>query len=469
MKPKKKIKSENLIFKEMNLNLEKYNNLLIKNFAKLTKDINYEKNKFDLTKKIIENKNTIWCPSTEIKYSESNNNTWFNIKETENYYAEYNNLKHQLIEKEVVEYRAKKIILKLTSKQRKIIDKWLYLYAEMYNIALKYIKNTIKTDKKCLNFFNLRKELLEEKRKLLKNSNVKVHDIDFAIKLACSNYKSALTNLRNGNIKSFRIRYWSPNKIMKVMDLEKNNFSGNTIRKRILGIIKGYYNGEEFNFNSIKSDCRLQKNGDEYFLFVPEKTKPTVKNAYEGKHISIDLGVRTFATCLSENKAVMIGEKCQNRITKYLKRKDAIINNNEINKEIKKKNEFLINKKIDNLVEELHWKSINYLIKNYETVLIGDLNVKSIVKKSGNLSKNSKRVALCLKFYDFKQKLTYKCNSNKTNLGIINEWFTSKMCSLCGNIDENLGSKKVYNCEKCKTSLNRDINGARNIYIKSIL
>lgn len=469
MKPKKKIKSESLILKTSELNLEKYKKIADKLFKKIFKDVNFEKDKFDMGKKIIENKNTIWCPSNEVEYENLNINSWFNINETEVYHTEHNNLKHQTIEKEIVEYKAKKVSLKLTAKQRKVIDKWLYLYAEMYNITLKYIKNTIKIDKKCLNFFNTRKELLEEKRKLIKKSNVKVHDIDFAIKLACSNYKSALTNLRNGNIKSFRIRYWSPNKIIKVMDLEKNNFSNNTIRKNILGIVKGYYDGEEFNFNSINSDCRLQKNGGEYFLFVPEKPKTTIKNENQNKYISIDLGVRTFATCISENKAITIGEKCSTKISNYLNRKDKILENKEISKEIKKKNELLINKKIDNLVEEMHWQSINYLIKNFETILIGDLNVKSIVKKSGNLSKMTKRIALCLKFYKFKEKLKYKCNVNNTNLGIIDEWFTSKMCSLCANIDENLGGNKVYNCKKCKCTLDRDINGARNIYIKSII
>ena len=43
------------------------------------------------------------------------------------------------------------------------------------------------------------------------------------------------------------------------------------------------------------------------------------------------------------------------------------------------------------------------------------------------------------------------------------------MCSLCGNINENLGSCEIYNCNKCKRIMERDINGARNIYIKAII
>ena len=52
--------------------------------------------------------------------------------------------------------------------------------------------------------------------------------------------------------------------------------------------------------------------------------------------------------------------------------------------------------------------------------------------------------------------------------GKIKEWMTSKMCSNCGEIDEKLGSKEIYECKKCKIKLDRDINGARNIHIKAI-
>lgn len=418
------------------------------------------------SKKIIENKDSILCPNIKVEYNKVNDH-WFNISETENFDVDHVKLEHTLIKKENVKLKAKKVILKLTKKQKKIIDRWLHLYLQMYNITLKYIKNTIENNKKCLNFYNTRKNLLDVKYELLKNSNVSVHDIDGAIKLACSNYKSALSNLQAGNIKIFRIRYWNHNKPIKIMDLEKSDFTKNTIRNKVLGKIIGYYNGKEFDFN-VEHDCRLQKINNKYILFVPETIEKTVKNKKQNEDISIDLGIRTFATCISENKAIKVGDNCSEKISKYLKRKDKILGNIDINHKIKKKNELMINKKINNLVDEMHWKFVNYLIKNYKTIIIGDLSAKSIVRKSGNLSKITKRTALCLKFYQFKQRLKYKCNINKTDLGIIDEWYTSKMCSLCGNINEELGSDKIYKCKKCKCTIDRDINGARNIYIKSI-
>jgi transposase len=40
--------------------------------------------------------------------------------------------------------------------------------------------------------------------------------------------------------------------------------------------------------------------------------------------------------------------------------------------------------------------------------------------------------------------------------------------SKCGNIKDDLKENKVYDCLKCKTKMDRDINGSRNIYMVAI-
>ena len=40
------------------------------------------------------------------------------------------------------------------------------------------------------------------------------------------------------------------------------------------------------------------------------------------------------------------------------------------------------------------------------------------------------------------------------------------------NVDtkkKDLGCVKIYNCEKCKTKIERDVNGARNILLKHLV
>jgi len=249
--------------------------------------------------------------------------------------------------------------------------------------------------------------------------------------------------------------------------MEKQNFTNNSIRKDILDKVEGVYNGKKFNFNLINADCRLQKNNGKYYLFVPELLV-IEKHKSKNKQITIDPGVRKFGTCITENKVIKIGENCGDKIEKYLLRKDNIMSNKYISEKIKEKNEKLINRKVKNLINELHWKTIDYVTKNYETILIGNMSSKDIVSNNKNLNKMTKRILLHLNFHTFRQRLKFKCDIKNKNYGNINEMFTSKMCSLCGNIDENLKSSKIYNCKKCKTIMDRDVNGARNIHIKSI-
>lgn len=441
----------------------------------------YENKKHTMKQKVIKHKKDIWRPPLDIELNEIPKfKSWFSILESKKQNVNFTDGIYHTLPQESVKYKSKEIILNLTRQQKLIVNTWLNAYLEMYNVTLKYIKDNINNDKYATNYIHVRSKLMDKKKEILakfcnistrksKKTSVKVHDIDYAIKLACSNWKSAITNLSLGNIKFFRIRYWRKNKPIKIMDLEKNDFDNGSIRSSILGKVKGLYNGKKFSFNSIECDCRLKRVNDDYYLYVPEYID--LENEYvkhkKNKQITIDLGVRTFATCITENKVVKIGNNCGKRIKENLLRKDNIINNSKISEKIKKKNEKIINKKIKNLVREMHWKTINYLVKEYDTILVGDLSAKSIVSKRGRLSPMTKRISMNLSFYEFRQKLKYKCCLNKTKYGVIDEWMTSKMCSRCGEIKEELGGKKIYRCEKCKLIIDRDINGARNIHIKA--
>lgn len=80
----------------------------------------------------------------------------------------------------------------------------------------------------------------------------------------------------------------------------------------------------------------------------------------------------------------------------------------------------------------------------------------------------TKRIASRMRFYNFLQRLQYKCLSKQLNVKIVNENYTSKMCCSCRNYKKDLGSNKIYNCDKCKLEIDRDINGAINILYRGI-
>ena len=68
--------------------------------------------------------------------------------------------------------------------------------------------------------------------------------------------------------------------------------------------------------------------------------------------------------------------------------------------------------------------------------------------------------------YRFKQFLKNKAAEYSCNIIEVNESYTSKTCTNCGK-QQNIGSKKLMKCS-CGTELDRDINGARNVFLKNI-
>lgn len=407
---------------------------------------------------------------TNLNYIEKyeDTKTWFNnnIYESDNVM----NIPNITDFKEVNEHRKTKMIeIDFNEQQQKIFQRWIKAYTIMYNETVKYIKNTPKCS---LNYKKLRTNILKNKRdEIVQNSgidnktNIYVHIIDTAIKLACANYKSALTNKKLGNIKHFRIRYWRFNKSSITIEIEKQHVKDGFICKNIFGDIK-YINFDNSNLNQTCS-IRYDRKQNKYYLLIPEKIE--ISNEEQKDTITLDPGIHTFMTGLSENKIIKYGDECYKYIKKKLEFTDKIINNEKISIKIKNKIRKRNEKKIQNRVNELHWKVINNLINNYQNILIGDMSVKGIVKNGvSNLNKMTKRLAYKLKFYQFRQRLEYKCNTTNRNYKVVNERYTSKTCSNCGYYKENLGGNRIFECNKCKNTIDRDVNACKCILLKGI-
>lgn len=452
-------------------------------------------------------KHTYDLPFVDLIYSYSpikNFNSWFSIQETSKEYRS-NNVNYQLpIDSNYESRKTIRINLYLNQHQQLIMRNWFYAYTEMFNASIKMIRSRLilhgkKINTRIMNFKYLRtkfmldiKTTIIEKYILNNNNKTKIpsHVLDMAIQNACVCYKSHISNYKNGNIKNIsKVRYWCFNRNIQTLCLVKDAFSKKGLTA--FGQINTTYNKEYFDLAKIKNDpkynvdCTLQFNrkSNRYYLYIPIKQQ--VRNNFNPKKIiSLDPGIRTFLTGVNEANNVEIGKDAQLKIKTLLSRIDKISNleDNKIKTKKEPKNENhrknLINiweqnkislhqRKIVQYVDELHWKSINYLTKNYKNIVIGDMSIKGISSKDGNLVKISKRIGYSLKFYKFKQRLAYKCGVKKIGYLEVDESYTSKLCSRCGNENKNLGGSKIYCCEKCGLILDRDANGARNIYMKS--
>lgn len=200
---------------------------------------------------------------------------------------------------------------------------------------------------------------------------------------------------------------------------------------------------------------------------IPKKCKEP-KETEKNKIIALDPGLRTFMTGLSNKDCIMFGKGAANKLA-VLHRRLNKLEKKDIPNKIKKKNELMLRRKILYKRDELQWKTIKYLTDNYNTIYLGDMSAKSIVKKNKSVLSNlQKKVCLSLGFYKFKQKLEYKCNAKKVNYKLVHECYTSKTCSLCGSYNKDLTNEKIYDCNKCNEKIDRDVNGCRNILMIGI-
>jgi IS605 OrfB family transposase len=343
-----------------------------------------------------------------------------------------------------------------TKKQKGILHQWEDIYIFFYNKAISYIKET--KDKFSLNDIQLYIKYRHIYKKWIKSIKFPTGAMCYAIKDAYTAYKTNIKLVQFGNKKRFNLRYKKITNPRKIIKFDKHCFSTaqNAIIPTILGEmetslpIKGNDKTSTYHHNKVTG---------KYYLYVPYK-KDSISIKNNNDYCGIDPGQRTFITGFGvskdKNQVFEFGcntnselEKIKNRIetTKRRRRKRQLYD------------------KYTRKITDLHYKTIAFITANYNNVVIGRLSTSDIVQ-SNKLAKKVKYSILNLSHFLFRQRLQYKCQSKGLNYYEIDEAYTSKSCTQCGNIKNDLGSSKHYKCENCNLEIDRDINGARNILIK---
>ena len=123
-------------------------------------------------------------------------------------------------------------------------------------------------------------------------------------------------------------------------------------------------------------------------------------------------------------------------------------------------------KKKKNLVDSLHWDFINDILKNNDIILLGLIKIHNIVKGGQNRKLN--RDFCDLKLYLLRQRLLYKASISQKKVILVKEHYTTKTCSNCGTLNQEIGSSKIFRCRNCLLSAGRDINASKNILLKGL-
>ena len=64
--------------------------------------------------------------------------------------------------------------------------------------------------------------------------------------------------------------------------------------------------------------------------------------------------------------------------------------------------------------------------------------------------------------------MKYQCEKWQRKLMIVGESYTSQTCTKCGERNKKLGGSRHFKCTKCGLEIDRDINGSRNIFLRTV-
>ena len=201
-----------------------------------------------------------------------------------------------------------------------------------------------------------------------------------------------------------------------------------------------------------------------WILNVPYKCSDNLSSPNPRKVVAaLDPGEVIFQTFYSPDGEVgKLGERFADKKIEPLLRKLDQLDSLKKNHNIKAKMGKLRNK-ISSKVKDLRNKTAKFLCETFENIIIPPFKTKPMVK--GKLVSMVKRKLQALSHYKFIQTLKWTAQKYKTKIWVEEENHTTITCTKCGHVGKKLTSRE-FSCSKCNFSINRDINGARNICLK---
>ena len=178
--------------------------------------------------------------------------------------------------------------------------------------------------------------------------------------------------------------------------------------------------------------------------------------------IGIDLGLKVFATCSN-------GDVIEN--PKHLRKLEKQLAKAEKSKSRKKKGSHNRNKqrlkvariheKINNQRKDFLNKLSTKLIRENQTIIIEDLQVKNMVKNH-KLAKSISDAS----WSEFRRMLEYKAIWYGRTIVIADKFYaSSQLCSRCGCKNNHMKdlAERVFTCTSCGFTLDRDLNASINL------
>jgi transposase len=228
----------------------------------------------------------------------------------------------------------------------------------------------------------------------------------------------------------------------------------------------------------IKEEARQQALNVRKQYHLDKHRHKIQESANKVPFVAIDPGLRNFLTCYDQEKAYFIGDIKDLQRLKRMKAKcnlfQSFIDLKEVGKasqrrQLRRKKEKL-SQRITNIIKDFHHKTAIHICRHNEVILIPEFGTQDLYSRAfRHLSKGSVKDMTLWSHCSFREILKHKSTKfDNVRVYEVKEDYTSKTCSSCGALHPDLGSNKTYECNKCNHIFDRDINGAKNIFLKNM-
>lgn len=382
-----------------------------------------------------------------------------------------------------------KIRLELNKKQRTLAFKHAGVSRHAYNWGVNLCSEISKEKGKLPSAIDMHKLLVRD----VKSVNKWYYDVSKcspqeALRCLYKSYSNFFRQLKNGEVEKKKKAYIKERKSKglpinndKLFNLCKPKFKkkgvndsfylegniqvkGNKIKFPIFGWVKM---SEKFDDELKLKNVTISRHSNHFFVsFKVERKDLKIKNIENKPVVGVDVGISTLATI--SDGTIFPSVKAYKKYKRKLKIAQRVASKRFVEKAEEQSKNY---KKAKEKVAKIHYKiacirkdalhkTTTSLAKNHSLIGIEDLYVKGMMKNH--------RLASAISdggFHEFRRQLEYKTKWYGSELVVIDRYFpSSKMCSCCGNIKKDLKlSERIYNCESCGLSIDRDLNAAINI------